>query len=75
MSCADKSQTCLTDRKRDKTIAAFRLINPRSPEEGPNRITSEETRMIRKRGSMPFIRQTPDGRHIVDNCPSDSIGR
>lgn len=75
MSSADKSQTGLTDRKRDKTIAAFRLINPRSPEEGPNRIMSENTRMIRKRGLMPFIRQTPDGKHNVDNCPSDSIGR
>jgi hypothetical protein len=75
MSSTDKSFSRFTERKRDKTIAAFRLINPRSPEEGPNRIMSEETRMIRQRGMMPFIRQTPDGRHIVDNCPSDSIGR
>ena len=73
MSSADKSQTGLTGRKRDKTIAAFRLTNPRSPEEGPNRITSEETRMIRKRGMMPFIRQTPDGRQILDGSPLDSV--
>ena len=73
MSSADKSFSRFTERKRDKTIAAFRLINPRSPEEGPNRITSEETRMIRKRGMMPFIRQTPDGRQILDGSPLDSV--
>jgi hypothetical protein len=73
MSSTDKSFSRFTERKRDKTIAAFRLINPRSPEEGPNRITSEDTRMIRKRGLMPFIRQTPDGRQILDGSPLDSV--
>ena len=64
----DRSSTERIRRLRAQLQAVGRDTCPACPEEGPSRVTSNETRLSRMFGQMAYTKLNADGSRVTTSC-------